>query len=58
MAHYRSSANHVSYNVKYLGCDVCDAFNIINGFRTQEDLEKHSEKVHGPVKDSTKIIIS
>ena len=32
-----------------LGCDLCDAFLVINGFTTFAALEKHTKEVHGDV---------
>ncbi len=34
---------------KAIGCDICDAFLIINGFGSYADLVDHTHKVHGPV---------
>ena len=34
---------------KALGCDICDAFLVINGFTTFAELEKHTAIVHGKV---------
>ena len=33
-----------------LGCDLCDAFLVINGFTSVEALEKHTKEVHGEVR--------
>ena len=35
-----------TYN-KALGCDICDAFLVINGFSSYDDLVSHTETVHG-----------
>ena len=51
IAHYRTHPSHrMGEEVKLIGCDICDAFNIINGFRNEADLLKHTKKVHGVVK--------
>ena len=34
---------------KALGCDICDAFLVINGFSSYDELESHTAKIHGPV---------
>jgi len=33
---------------KALGCDICDAFLVINGFSSYDELESHTAKIHGP----------
>jgi len=32
---------------KALGCDICDAFLVINGFSSYDELVDHTESVHG-----------
>ena len=32
---------------KPLGCDLCDAFLVINGFSSYDELEEHTKTVHG-----------
>merc|ERR1712183_667678 len=32
---------------KPLGCDLCDAFLVINGFSSYDELEEHTKAVHG-----------
>ena len=34
---------------KALGCDICDAFLVINGFSSYDELVDHTESVHGAV---------
>ena len=55
---YRSSLNwhfrkvhmpFISINENALGCDICDAFDVINGFSTVTDLRKHTDNIHGQV---------
>ena len=31
----------------YVGCDICDAFIITNGFENEESLRRHTDVVHG-----------
>lgn len=40
---------------KALGCDLCDAFLVINGFKSYDDLVEHTAKVHGPVSVSIEL---
>lgn len=35
---------------KALGCDICDAFLVINGFSSYDELVEHTAKVHGEVR--------
>lgn len=32
-----------------LGCDLCDAFLVINGFTSYDELDSHTKIIHGPV---------
>jgi hypothetical protein len=32
-----------------IGCDICDAFNIVNGFKNPKELLDHTKKIHGEV---------
>ena len=34
---------------KALGCDICDAFLVINGFSSYDELVDHTANIHGPV---------
>eukprot|EP00095_Tigriopus_kingsejongensis_P005584 snap_masked-scaffold12_size759060-processed-gene-5.11 protein:Tk05584 transcript:snap_masked-scaffold12_size759060-processed-gene-5.11-mRNA-1 annotation:"zinc finger protein 2 homolog" len=43
--HWRSTAHR---ETKLVGCDICDAFNLSNGFPTEEALADHTSTVHGP----------
>ena len=48
--HFRQT--HLSPDGTYkksLGCDICDAFLVINGFSSYDDLVEHTEKIHGKV---------
>ena len=49
--HWRTGVPHVKDRggVKLLGCDICDSFNIINGFKNKEDIAEHTRAVHGQV---------
>lgn len=38
---------------KALGCDICDAFLVINGFSSYDELVDHTESVHGAVSSLT-----
>ncbi len=44
--HWRSTAHRL---IKLVGCDVCDAFNVSNGFPDEENLADHTAEVHGEV---------
>jgi len=48
--HWRTGVPHVKDRdgIKLLGCDICDSFNIINGFRDKEEIAEHTRAVHGP----------
>ena len=48
--HFRQThiAPDETYN-RALGCDICDALLVINGFSTYDDLVEHTKVVHGPV---------
>ena len=37
--------------LRLIGCDICDAFNVSNGFPTEEKLAEHTALVHGPVRE-------
>ena len=49
--HWRTGVPHVKdrNGTKLLGCDICDSFNIINGFRDKEEVAEHTKAVHGDV---------
>ena len=49
--HWRTGVPHVKdrNGTKLLGCDICDSFNIINGFRDKEEVAEHTKAVHGEV---------
>ena len=36
-----------TYN-RAIGCDICDALLVINGFSSYDDLVEHTKAVHGP----------
>ncbi len=42
--HWRSTAHRL---IKLVGCDVCDAFGLSNGFPDEENLAEHTDEVHG-----------
>jgi hypothetical protein len=55
ITHWRTAPAHRRLDgVKLIGCDICDAFNIVNGFRDEEAVESHTRHVHGEVRDSFK----
>lgn len=56
IAHYRLAPAHRICDDVLIGCDICDAFNIVNGFRNAQELEDHTKKVHGEVNDDLKDI--
>ena len=33
----------------WIGCEICDAFTITNGFPDEERLSDHAKKIHGKV---------
>jgi len=43
---------------KALGCDICDAFLVINGFSSYDELVDHTANVHGSMPALRKIIYS
>ena len=49
--HWRTGVPHVKdrNGTKLLGCDICDSFNVINGFRDKEEVAEHTKAVHGEV---------
>ena len=49
--HWRTGVPHVKdrNGTKLLGCDICDSFNIINGFRDKDEVAEHTKAVHGDV---------
>jgi hypothetical protein len=49
IAHYRTAPVHRISDDVLIGCDICDAFNIVNGFRNDIELLEHTKKVHGEV---------
>ena len=50
ITHWRTAPAHRRNDgVKLVGCDICDAFNIVNGFRDEEAVELHTKYVHGEV---------
>ena len=53
--HWRTGVPHVKdrNGVKLLGCDICDSFNIINGFRDKEEVAEHTKAVHGEVNNKS-----
>ena len=52
ITHWRIAPGHRRADgVKLIGCDICDAFNIVNGFRDEESVESHTKHVHGEVRE-------
>jgi hypothetical protein len=52
ITHYRTHPkHHIGSETKLIGCDICDAFNIVNGFTDEKELHRHTRKVHGPVRN-------
>lgn len=50
ITHWRTAPSHRRTDgVKLVGCDICDAFNIVNGFRDEAAVESHTKHVHGEV---------
>ena len=49
IAHYRLAPAHRIGDDVLIGCDICDAFNIVNGFRSSKELLDHTKKIHGEV---------
>lgn len=48
ITHWRTAPSHRRQdNVKLMGCDICDAFNIVNGFRDEAAVQSHTRIVHG-----------
>lgn len=47
--HLRSKP-HRTHN--FVGCDICDAYNVTNGFDGDDKLAEHTENVHGKVLES------
>ncbi len=40
----------MSTSNSYIGCDICDAFTIVNGFNDEEELRVHTKDIHGKVR--------
>lgn len=34
----------------WIGCEICDAFTITNGFKNEKVLKEHTAKIHGKVR--------
>ena len=51
IAHYRMAPAHQHDSTILIGCDICDAFNIVNGFKNARELEDHTKQVHGEVQN-------
>ena len=58
ITHWRTAPAHRRNDgVKLIGCDICDAFNIVNGFRDEEAVEVHTKHVHGEVRNKNYVIL-
>ena len=44
--HVRSQKHR---GVVWIGCEICDAFTITNGFKDEKALKEHTTKIHGKV---------
>ena len=45
--HVRSQKHRGS---AWIGCEICDAFTITNGFKNEKVLKEHCAKIHGKVR--------
>lgn len=47
IVHFRTFHRDPAGNRALVGCDICDAFLLFNGFISHKDLERHTKQVHG-----------